>query len=131
MDLPLRSAADLARRLGIPRQRLNPYVQRADVDPVHIEGRRKLYDADGQRRIVSEYHWGQMGDNYHGGPAWYAGHFEPCITEAGEWRSSTRIGCRETVPALPVLVGRAEGRWGGASFPTVCATPSERGSAAR
>ena len=64
-NVPLRTASDLARHLGIQRQRLHPYVQRALVEPVRVEGRKRLYDAGAQREIVWEYVMGWEADSYH------------------------------------------------------------------
>ncbi len=64
-NVPLRSASDLARLLDISRQRLNPYVQRAAVEPVRVEGRKRLYDAGAQREIVWGYLMGWEADSYH------------------------------------------------------------------
>ena len=54
--IPLRTCADLARILDIGRARLHQYVKRANVRPVRIEGRKRLYGRDEQACIVYEFY---------------------------------------------------------------------------
>ncbi len=65
-NVPLRTASDLARLLDISRQRLHRYVRFANVQPVCVAGKRRLYGQDEQAAIVLEFYEGWISDTAYG-----------------------------------------------------------------